>query len=94
MRIRGLIWLDEIVEKLRRKHQVEPDEVSEIFSGRPHYRFVEKGYRAEENVYAALGQTRAGRYLIVFFVYKQDGRALIISARTMMNKERRQYERR
>jgi hypothetical protein len=42
-------------------------------------RFVEKGHRRGENVYAASGQTEAGRYLTVFFVHKQGGRALILS---------------
>ena len=54
-------------------------------------RFVEKGYRKNENVYAALSQTYAGRYLIVFFVYKQNKNALILSARDMDNAERRRY---
>ena len=47
-----------------------------------------------ENLYAALGQTDAGRYLIVFFVYKTTREALLISARDMSKKERRQYEKR
>lgn len=56
------------------------------------FRFVEKGYREGENVYAALGQTRAGRYLIVFFVHKVDQRILILTARDMTIAERRRYE--
>jgi uncharacterized DUF497 family protein len=44
-------------------------------------------------VYSASGQTHAGRYLIVFFVHKRDGRALILSARDMTRNERRRYER-
>jgi uncharacterized protein len=43
-------------------------------------------------VYAALGQTGSGRYLIVFFVHKPDHRALILSARNMTAAERRRYE--
>jgi len=43
-------------------------------------------------VYAALGPTYGGRYLIIFFVYKRGGRALIISARDMTESERRLYE--
>ncbi len=31
-------------------------------------------------------------YLIVFFVFKQDGQALILSARDMTKAERRNYE--
>ncbi|PIZ25726.1 MAG: hypothetical protein COY47_04380, partial [Chloroflexi bacterium CG_4_10_14_0_8_um_filter_57_5] len=61
---------------------------------KPHVRFVEKGHRSGENVYAALGLTDGGRYLIVFFVLKRDGRALILSARNMSRAERRKYEQR
>ena len=92
MKIAGLIWFDEIVEKLEAKHQVDKDEVKEILASRPRFQFVEKGHRADENVYSALGQTEAGRYLIVFFVYKSDARALIISARDMTKTERKKYE--
>lgn len=38
------------------------------------------------------GQTDAGRYLIVFFIYKSPGSALVLSARDMDSKERRRYE--
>ena len=92
MEIRELIFLDKIVEKLARKHRIKPQEVEEIFIQSPKIRFVEKGYRKNENVYAALGQTYAGRYLIVFFVYKQNENALILSARDMDNAERRRYQ--
>ena len=94
MEIRELVFLDRIVEKLDRKHRVKPQEVEEIFFQSPKIRFVEKGYRKDENVYAALSQTYAGRYLIVFFVYKQNKNALILSARDMDNAERKRYQNR
>lgn len=94
MNIEGFIWLEDIIEKLWRKHHVEEHEVEEVFEFAPYFRFVEKGHREGENVYAALGQTSGGRYLIVFFVYKQSRQALIVSARDMTDRERRQYERR
>lgn len=94
MTIAGFIWLETIVEKLWRKHSVKPFEVEEVFENLPHFRFVEKGHREGENLYAALGQTDSGRYLITFFVYRQDNRALLISSRTMSDAERRNYERR
>ena len=40
-----------------------------------------------------LGQTDAGRYLAVFFVYKKSHDAIVISARDMDAKERREYGR-
>jgi uncharacterized protein len=58
----------------------------------PHFSFIEKGHRAGENVYTAMGQTSSGRYLIVFFVFKTDRRAMILSARDMSKAERRLYE--
>lgn len=94
MNIAGYIWLEDIVSKLWTKHQVEPHEVRETIEGTPHFRLVERGHRAGEDVYAALGRTDGGRFLIVFFVRKGDGRALIVSARGMTDSERKRYERR
>jgi len=94
LKITGIIWLADIVEKLWQKHHVEQHEVAQIFANSPQFRFVEKGHREGENVYAALGQTDGGRYLIVFFVHKKDGSALIVSARDMTAAERKRYERR
>ena len=92
MKITGIIWYEKIVRKLEQKHKVQQNEVREVFAGLPQFRFVEKGHRRDENVYAALGQTIAGRYLVVFFAYKKDRRALILSARNMTHAERRKYE--
>jgi uncharacterized DUF497 family protein len=39
----------------------------------------------------ALGQTDAGRYLAILFIHKMTYEALILSARDMATKERRQY---
>ncbi len=92
MRIEDFIWLAEIVEKLESKHHVSPTEVIEVFESKPHLRYIAKGRRHKnENVYAAYGQTEAGRYLTVFFIHKPGRLALIISARDMDAKERKQY---
>ncbi|MBM4258929.1 MAG: BrnT family toxin [Deltaproteobacteria bacterium] len=91
MKIGGLIWLAEIVDKLDWKHNVQQQEVREVFRRKPKYRFVEKGHRRGENVYVAQGRTEAGRYLNVFFVYKTNQRALILSAREMTPAEKRTY---
>ena len=72
MKIKGIIWLEDIVDKLVRKHGVEEYEVTEVLQRKPQFRFIEKGHRVEEDVYAALGQTASGRHLVVFFVYKKD----------------------
>ena len=94
MKLSGIIWLEEVVEKIERKHHVMRNEVREILSRSAHFRFVEKGHRRGENVYTALGQTSAGRSLVVFFVKKKTGQALPISAREMTSNERKRYEKR
>lgn len=93
MTAEDFIWLPEIVEKLQEKHDVEPDEVEQVFAGSPRYFRGPKGKRRGENVYYAFGQTEAGRYLIIIYIKKLDGRAFILSAREMTEKERRRYQR-
>jgi uncharacterized protein len=93
VKISRIVWIDEILDKLSRKHTVEQIDVREVFSNKPRFFFVEKGHRPGENVYAAVGCTDGGRYLIVFFVYKKDKSALILSARHMTPSERKRYER-
>jgi uncharacterized DUF497 family protein len=91
--IDDFIWLPTIVEKLMVKHHLNPEEVEEVFIGKPRFKYVESGLRPGEDVYAATGQTAGGRYLIVFFIWKDTHTALIISAREMDRGERRRYER-
>ncbi len=93
MVIDDFVWLPEIVDKLLVKHDVSQDEAEAVFFDKPKFRFVEDGNRANEDVYAALGQTDAGRFLVVFFISKGSNTALVISARDMDGKERRQYGR-
>ncbi len=93
MVIHRIIWKDQFIEKLERKHRVSVVEAEEILSTKPHIRKVGKGRVKDENVYAAYGQTRAGRYLIVFYIRKITGALLPISARGMDDAERNYYER-
>jgi hypothetical protein len=82
-----------IVEKLVAVHEVTEDEVEEVFRNRPRFRFIESGHLQGEDVYSAEGQTDVGRYLVVFFILKLTGQALIISARAMTGRERKRYGR-
>ena len=91
MRINGIIWLRQVVDKLALKHQVEPEEVEQTLSNKPKFRFVEKGERKGEDVYMALGRTDSGRYLSILFIYKRTKEALVLSARDMARKERKIY---
>lgn len=70
MNISGFIWLEDIVQKLKWKHSVTTEEARGLFEGELKFRFIEKGHRKGENVYAAPGKTDKGRYLICFFVHK------------------------
>ena len=94
MEIRGITWIDDVVDKLEWKHSVRQYEVEEVLYRHPSFRFVERGERSGEDVYVALGRADSGRLLAVFFIHKQDGKALIISARNMSRAERRRHERR
>jgi uncharacterized DUF497 family protein len=91
MKITGIIWLEDVVDKLERKHAVKQEEVKQVFGDSPRFRFIEKGHRRGENVYSVMGKTEGGRYLIVFFVLKKGNRALILSSRDMSANERRRY---
>jgi uncharacterized protein len=91
MKISGIVWLQQIVDKVAIKHDLTQDEVEEVFGNKPEFRFLENGDIAGEDVYSAYGRTHAGRYVTVIFILKFRNRALIISARDMDRKERKQY---
>jgi len=91
MRVTGLIWLRDVVDKLTWKHQVTTDEVEEALMSAPRFRFLERGNVGGEDLYAAMARTTAGRYLIVYFVFKTTGEALIVSAREMTKREKKAY---
>ena len=68
-------------------------EVEDVLAAQPRFRFVERGHKPGENVYAALGRTHGGRRLLVFFVYKPHTHdALILSAREPSRRERKLHE--
>ena len=93
MRIEEIVWLRDVVDKLSYKHGVETFEVEEALKQSLKFRFMEKGERDGENVYMALGQTDAGRYLVILFIHKPANLALVLSARNMTSEERRKYGR-
>jgi len=93
VQIKGYIWREDTVDKLWWKHHVAIEEVEAVFTNRPRVEKIERGRLQGEDVYAALGQTEAGRYLTVIFIHKQDARALIVTARDMTNQERKRYGR-
>jgi hypothetical protein len=91
MKVTGVIWVRSVVDKLAWKHNVTTDEVEEVFNRAPRYRFIEIGDIEGEDLYAALGRTDEGRYLMVYFIRKPTDEALIVSAREMTKNEKRAY---
>jgi len=92
MKIDIIVCPANIEEKLESKHNVTVREARQVLLKKPRIRFAEKGYTKGNDVYGAFGQTFAGRYLAVFFVYKPEtAAAIIISARDMNKKERKAY---
>lgn len=91
MEITDIIWLEEVIDKITSKHNVTPEEVEQVFVSKPKFKKMHKGRFRGEDVYRVLGKTAAGRYLIVFFIHKHSGEALILSARDMDRKERKNY---
>jgi uncharacterized DUF497 family protein len=93
LEISKIVWLEDIVEKLRWKHNVEETEVIELLENHPRFVRKEAGLVPGDDVYAAFGKTNLDRPLSVFFVYTRDKRAIIVSARDMTDKEARRYAR-
>ena len=81
MKIDFIVCPENIEEKLGSKHHLTVREARQVLLHNPRIRFAEKGYKKGNDVYGAFGQTFAGRYLAVFFVYKPETTtAIIISA--------------
>jgi len=91
MVITQIVWKDQFVEKLAEKHGVSVTEAEDVLRSKPLIRKVGKGHVKGEDVYAAYGQSTAGRYLMVFYLRKKTGAILPISARDMDDAERRYY---
>jgi len=68
------------------KHGISLDEVEEVFFNRP---LVRKG---RDKRYYAYGQSDSGKYIIVVFVYKGNGKIRPITARMMAPNEKNLYQ--
>ena len=93
MQLYEILWKEQFIEKLAVKHGVSTDEVEQVLLCKPHIRKAKKGRIKGEDLYVAYGQTDGGRYLVIFFIRKNQTSALPISARDMTDSERRYYER-
>lgn len=74
MVVTQIIWKARFVEKLVVKHGVSPEEAEEVLHSKPHIRG--RGHVKGEHVYAAYGQSVAGRYLMVFLHPQVDRNTL------------------
>ena len=64
MQLNEIIWKDYFVDKIEVKYGVLTDEVEEVLFSKPHVRRAQKGHVKGEDLYAAYGQSDAGRCLI------------------------------
>jgi len=94
LRIEQIILIPEIEDKLVWKHNIFLYELEEAFVNKPLFRFEKKGNSPDEHIYSAMSRTNVGRYVSIFFIYKRNRDALIISARDMTKKERQYYAKR
>jgi uncharacterized DUF497 family protein len=88
LKIEGFIWYRDIIDKLLWKHQVNHNDVEEVFANKPKFTLIEKGKVKKEHLYSARGNTNAGRYLTVLFIYKKTKEALIVTVREMNSMEK------
>lgn len=86
MRFQGIICSEHVADKLRRKHNLEPDEVEEALTNDPHI------VRGRDGLYVAYGRSDAGRYITAIIASTDGGR--LVTARDMDKSERRIYQRR
>ncbi len=91
MWLKEILWIDRYVSKIQKKHNVAIEEVEEALRSGTLFRRANRGRVKGEDVYVAYGQTHAGRYLFIVFIYKSSMSGLIISARDMTIRERKYY---
>ncbi|MBI4565287.1 MAG: BrnT family toxin [Planctomycetes bacterium] len=70
------------------RHGVRPDEAEEVFFGRIYVKHAGRGR------YLVLGRTGTGRYLFLIVIRWPGGLVRVITARDMIERERRLYQQR
>ena len=84
MQVEQLVWDRKTLHKISKKHYLTPGEVEEVFESTYHI-------RRSGRVHHAYGQTGAGRYVFVVLFHLGKGRAQVVTARDMAQKERQLY---
>lgn len=90
LRIDGFDWVDELAEKIRAKHGIEPENVESALLNTDPEAFA---VRVDDGKYRAWAQTEGGDYLFVVFAMPRRYIARVISARTMTSAEKSRYRR-
>ena len=90
-RCTGFDWDEGNVLKNWVKHRVTAAECEQIFFNRPLVVAEDVEHSKAEGRFYALGQTDAGRLLLVVFTVRRN-LIRVISARAMTKKERKEYE--
>lgn len=78
MKIEGIIWLRDIVDKLAFKHRVETDEVEEVLGGKPKFRFIEKRRTGGRGCIPGTGTNRCRTILVRPLHLQEDKRSVDI----------------
>jgi uncharacterized DUF497 family protein len=73
------------------KHEVSFEEAATVFSDPLYIDFYDPDHSVDEHRYLIMGQSTAGRLLIVSYT-ERDEVVRLISAREMTSSERRAYE--
>ncbi|HID11379.1 MAG TPA: BrnT family toxin [Candidatus Latescibacteria bacterium] len=90
-RVTRLVWDEDVIEKLERKHGLTTREVEEACFNPS--RLVLKGpKRWKKRRYLVYSQTDAGRYILVVLEPLARGEARVITARDLKEKEKRFYK--
>lgn len=87
-----IAWDPEKAEANRAKHGVSFSEAATVLTDPLSITLSDPGHSLDEERLLLLGQSTAGRYLIVALTERADT-VRIISARQMTSRERRTYER-
>jgi hypothetical protein len=87
----GFGWDASNATKIWERHEVAPGEAEQVFFNRPLVAAADLKHSGAEPRFLALGQTDAGRRLLVVFTFRRR-QIRVISAREMSRRERREYD--
>jgi uncharacterized protein len=84
-------WDDQKAESNLEKHGVSFEEAATVFDDPLYVDFYDPDHSVDEHRYLIMGQSTAGRLLIVSYT-ERDEVVRLISAREVISAERRAYE--